>query len=487
MDKKREIREMNHDQDFARESFLKLPLGVLMIRNALPAVSSVLFLALYQIADAMLVGRRFGPEVLASVNILYPVLAIISGLAVMIGVGGNARIAVLMGAGEQNKASRILGLILALGVGLGVIGSMLVRIMFSRILIVLGTSGTLGIYAGEYLATMFPFFAPMILFFILEHSMRNDGQSGIAALVMGGMAVLNIVLDYVFLFILHMGIGGAALASGLSQSLGVLIFISYFIRKALQQRGGLRIKTPGGGIQVLGAIAANGSSEFFNSLALGVTTFLFNRLILTYVGVLGVAAFSLSQYFLLVGMMVIIGLGNGVQPVISYNYGAGLTKRVHGTLRITLTVALGVGLLCFVAMRMYTVPLAVLFIPDHSEMLAATLKVVGTVSWSMLFIPVGIVLSVFFTALEKAKISFLIAVCRGFVLTVIGLNLFPPVWGEFGIWFTPVFAEGGTVMVGIWMLGRWVRSCGCKETDEQYESGERMIVSRNWNISLDRF
>ncbi|MDP3387323.1 MAG: MATE family efflux transporter [Eubacteriales bacterium] len=456
MEAYKEKQENNEEKDFVRESFLTLPLGRLMMKNALPAISSMLFMALYQAIDAMLVGRRFGPEALASVNILYPILSVFVGLAVMIGVGGNAKIAVLLGAGKNRQASQILGLIVVLGASLGIVGSIIVKIFFPQILTALGTSGTLGVFAGEYLAVMYPFFTPMVLFFILEQSLRNDGRASMAASVMGLMAILNIILDYIFLFVLDFGIGGAAMATGISQSIGASLFSWYFLNKLLKRKSGLVFARPRCGITILGTIIANGSSELFNSLAVGVTTFLFNLLILSYVGSLGVAAFSVTQYLLTVVMMIFMGLGNGIQPIISYNYGAGHIARVRGTLWRTMTASLIIGILSFVVMRTQTETLAAIFIPDHPEAIAATLRVASSVSWSMLFIPIGIILSVFFTALEKAKKSLIIAVCRGFIFTIAGLTVFPTIWGEFGIWITPVFAEGATALVGAVMLIQWL-------------------------------
>jgi Na+-driven multidrug efflux pump len=329
-------------------------------------------------------------------------------------------------------------------------------IFFPQILAALGSSGILGVFAGEYLVVMHPFFTPMILFFILEQSLRNDGRAGLAATVMASMAVLNIILDYLFLFVFDFGIGGAALATGISQSLGCAIFVGYFFRKLLTQKSGLCFTRPGGGVSVLVSIVANGSSELFNSLAVGVTTFLFNRLILSHVGALGVAAFSVTQYLLTVVMMFSIGLGNGVQPIISYNHGAGLEKRVLGILWRTVTVSLVFGLFFFIVMRTQTSALAGLFIPEHPEAMSTTVRVATIVSWSLLFIPMGVILSVFFTAIENAKKSLIIAVCRGFVFTVAGLATFPALWGENGIWVTPIFAEGATALVGAVMLCRWL-------------------------------
>ncbi|MBW6464557.1 MAG: MATE family efflux transporter, partial [Firmicutes bacterium] len=181
-----------YDNDPAREAFLTQPLGGLILKNALPAIASMLFMAFYHMADAIMVGRSLGPEALASVNILYPVMAFFIGLAAMIGVGGNARVAVLQGAGKTVEARRVLGLVISLGVGLGIIGSIVTIAALSPILTLLGTSGSLGELAGQYLITLYPFFTTMILIFILEQTVRNDGRPNLATGVMMSMAILNI-------------------------------------------------------------------------------------------------------------------------------------------------------------------------------------------------------------------------------------------------------------------------------------------------------
>ncbi len=439
----------------AREAFLNQPLGRLIFKNALPAVASMLFMALYQVVDGIMVGRSLGPEALASVNILYPVIAVFVGLAVMIGVGGNARIAVLLGAGETMPARRVLGLVIALGTVLGLVGTLIIIIAFPQLLSILGTSGELGNLAGQYLIMIAPFATPLILIFILEQSVRNDGRPNLATAVMAVTAVLNIFLDYLFLFPLNMGMGGAALASGLSQSLGAVIFLSYFVHKSVRRRPGLRLGLPGGGFPVLRAIALNGSSEMFNSFAAGLTTFLFNRIILSHVGAMGVAAFALVQYLLMFGWVVCIGMSNGTQPILSYNYGAGLFDRVRGTLSRLMAASLAVGAIFFIALRWQAGTMVALFIPDHPEALALTLQVADIVSWSMLFMPVGIAASVFFTAMERAGSSLVVAVSRGLVFTLIGLATFPLLWAETGIWITPVFAEVATALVAVILVCRW--------------------------------
>ncbi len=446
------------EYDPAREAFLTRPLGELIFRNTLPAVASMLFMAFYHIADAMMVGRALGPEALASVNILYPIMALFIGLAAMIGVGGNARVAVLQGAGQSDKARRVLGLVIALGVGLGLTGSLIAVVGYEYILVLLGTSSSpsLSALAVEYLMTIYPFFTMMILIFILEQTVRNDGRPNLATGVMVSMALINILLDYIFLFPMSMGIGGAALATGISQSLGMLIFLGYFIHKTVRQKPGIRLGLPGGGYAALKTISINGSSELLNSVAMGLTTFLFNRVLLAYLGSAGVAAFAMVQYLLMIGAVVFIGISVGAQPIISYNHGAGLSERVQGILKRLMAASIGLSLLFFVVLRQHSAAMIALFIPDHPETALLTMQAADYISWSLIFMPVGIIGSMFFTSLEKAGNSLLVALSRGLIFTVIGLLLFPSLWGVAGIWITPVFAEGITTVVTVVLFYRWM-------------------------------
>ena len=431
-----------------RDGFLNESLWKLIGRNAAPAVASMLFMAFYQIVDGMMVGRRLGAEALASVNIIYPIFALLAGVGVMIGVGGNARIAVLLGAGESKKASGVLGLIVSLGVGIGFSGSVVSVVFMPQMMAFLGTSGgQLGYFAVNYLKGFIPFFIFMLLTFILEQSVRNDGKPNLASGVMAGCAVLNIGLDYLFLFVLNMGIIGASMASGISQTIGALIFLGYFLKKTRDQKPGLRFSKPEGGRQTVQAVVVNGSSEMFNSLAAGVTTFLFNRLILAHVGSLGIAAFTLVQYLMLIGMFIILGIGNGTQPIFSYNHGAGLHHRVRGALWRTALICSVVGGVIFLLITWQTATVAEMFLPNQPEALQLSLEVAGLVRWSMFFMPMAMLGSIYFTAIEQAGKSLVVAVSRGLLLPVVGLVVFPALWGAAGIWMTPAFSEGITVLI----------------------------------------
>ena len=439
--------------------FLTEPLGRLLWKNAAPAVSAMLVFALYQIVDGMMVGRRLGPDALAAVNIIYPVIALFVGLAVMIGVGGNARIALLMGAGKAHEARRVLSLLVVLGTLLGIAGTGVVLLMGQRLTTALGAEYEVKRLAQLYLFTMAPFFAAYILSFILEQATRNDGKPGFAGAVMAGTALLNIGLDYLFLFVLDMGIGGAALASGLSISLGASIYLAYFLLKRLQRENGLRFARPTFDVSTITAIVANGSSELFSALALGVVTLLFNRSLMYHIGSLGVAAFAMSQYLLMLGAVFFNGLSAGAQPILGYNCGAGATDRVRGTL----LRLLGAGAVVSVALvgtgRAAAGGVAALFVPDHPEAVALAGAAMRIVAWSMIPASVGTLAGGFFTSIERPATSLAIAAGRALVLPGIALAVLPALFGGEAIWWVPPVAEaaaalGAGAALMLWSVGR---------------------------------
>lgn len=448
------------ETDPVRERYLTKPLTGLIFRNSMPAVLSMLVMCLYQIVDGMFLGRKLGPEALASVNLLYPILVILIGLAVMIGVGGNARIGVLLGAADRHNAGRTLSLILCLGTGLGVIGSLITFLALPTIPSILGAYGILADFATEYVTAILPFFTPLILSFILEQATRNDGRPVFATSVMVSTALLNILLDYLFIFPLDMGIRGAAIATGIANACAAVVFLGRFGLKTLRQSQGLILHSPGGGIQVLGKIAYNGSSEMMNELAGGVTTFLYNRTILAMLGAMALASFTIVQYLVIIGMMLLIGLGTGSQPIIGYNHGAGKTHRVRGTLKRLLAIGLVLGAALFVLLQTQAGPITRLFIPHHPETLSITIEISRFVSIALLFMPIGIVSSMFFTSLLKAGNSLILSIARGFIFTVLGILILPRFLGAIGIWLTPVLAEGLTGVLAIALLVRWYRNEG---------------------------
>ena len=438
-----------------KSGFLHEPVGRLLAKNCGPAMVSMLVMALYQIVDGMMVGRRLGPDALAAVNILYPVIAVLVGLAVMIGVGGNARIAFLLGSGKEREARGVLSLVVVLGFGLGLLGTIGSLLFAGPLTAALGAGDGVQGLTRLYLLTIAPFFTAYIVSFILDQAVRNDGQAGFATLIMVGGALLNIGLDYVFLFVFDMGIAGAALASALGQSFSATVFMAYFIAKAVKRSSGLRISRPTGGFRVIPAIAVNGSSELLGAIALGIVTLMFNRALMDLIGPVGVAGFALVQYVLMLAAVFFNALGAGSQPVLSQNYGAGLAHRVTEAAGIVLVAGVMIGTVLAVGAHLGAARMALMFVPDHPEAIAVTSDAIRIITWSMPLAAIGMIGSAFFTSIEKAGMSLAIAAGRGLVCPVIALAVLPAILGATGIWLALVVTEAAGAAVTAVLLRRW--------------------------------
>ena len=449
---------MSTESSTRESAFLTDSLGTLLWKNAGPAVMSMIVIALYQIVDGAMLGRRLGPDALAAVNILYPVVALLSALMAMLASGASARLGVLLGAGKSSDAGRLLSLMLLLSVALGVIGSIAALIFTTPMTGLLGASESIRGLAVGYLTTLAPFFVFFIVAFVFDQATRGDGSPGFASAVTGGAAVLNISLDYLFLFHLDLGMEGAALASGLAQTTAAVLFVARFVLKSAERTGSLRFRAPIFDRATIVAIAGNGSSEFFSTFSLGFVIFLYNRALMSYVGPLGVAAFAIVQYMLMIGTVMFTGVAVGAQPIISWNHGAGNHERVKGTVVrvIATTSVLGIVIALAAALRADT--LSALFMPDHPEAILLTALALRIVAWAIIAAPLGVVGSVFFTAIERPKPSVVIAMLRGLIVPVIALGLFPLLWQDTGIWFVPVASEAVAALVAAFLLVRSLRT-----------------------------
>ena len=188
---------------------------------------------------------------------------------------------------------------------------------------------------------------------------------------------------------------------------------------------------------------------------MGITTFLFNRILLARIGGEGVAAFALVQYFLLVGVMIFLGLNNGCQPIISYNYGAGYSKRVREVLYKITFSSIVVGIVFFLILQFLSAYLVNIFIGDHQTTMELTVIASKFISFSVIVMPLGIIGSMFFTSLEKAKYSMIISMSRSLIFIVVGLMILPNILGDNGIWITPFFAEGLAAILTLFLYLRW--------------------------------
>lgn len=286
-----------------------------LLRFASPTIIMMIFFGLYTIVDTIFVARFVNTDALSAINIVTPLVGIIVGLVTMFATGGSAIIARKMGSGNDSEARENFSLITATIVTIGILFTVIGLFYLDPLLRALGASDALFPYCRDYLG-MLLIFAPMnmlqVLFAVLFITAGRPGL-GMKLSVAAGLA--NMLLDYLFIVVFQMGIGGAALATGIGYSIPATAGIVFFFRNTLF------FSSPKLDPHVLVESAYNGSSEMVGQLSAAITTFLFNAAMMALAGEDGVAAITIMIYLQFFLTTFFIGFSIGIAPILSYNYG----------------------------------------------------------------------------------------------------------------------------------------------------------------------
>lgn len=427
----------------------------LFLHYTLPGVGAMLFLALQSITDGLIVGRLVGAAALAAVNIATPVYTLVTAVALMIGVGTQAQIGIRMGRGDYAGAKTALRSGMA-GLALfAVAATVCVNVFADEIAAFLGADRGLLPLSGGYIHGFMPWMAGLGFQIFFDYTLKALGHPRFAMAVMVGTILLNILSSVVFVACFDLGTFGAGLGTGMSFTLGALVSGGIILRQ-LRKTAGLS-STPGRfSLRTFGHLFYNGSSEGLAEIAMGITTFLFNITLMEYAGSEGVAAFTLIGYLVFVGASIILGISNGTIPIVSYNYGARLMSRVEGIVRLALTSNLACGIVVLLLLGCGGRPVVGLFVAS-SEWQVIELAVRGArfVALAFLFNGLNIFAASFFTAIDKAGLSLLVASLRGLILPVMGILTLPRWFGVDGIWLTVPLSDALTAAVVLLLAVKW--------------------------------
>ena len=320
----------------------------LFFRYALPGVVGMLFLALQSIADGFIVGRMIGATALAAVNIVTPVYALVTAVAIIIGVGTPAQMGIHMGSGNYIRAKVALhsGI---LGVTAFVIpATVFINLFADPIVVFLGANAELLPLSKAYIHGVMPLIFGVGGFLFCDYQLKALGHPRFAMIIMVFTIVLNIGLGVLFV-LMGMGTFGVGLGLGLSFTIGMVASGSIIWWEVRHTPHLHEVRGPFFG-QMLWRIAYNGSSEGLAEVSIAITMFLFNRTLMEYAGTDGVAAFTLINYILFVGVNVMFGVANGVIPIVSYNFGAGRGSRIMGISRLAIKSNLLIGAVLIAAL-----------------------------------------------------------------------------------------------------------------------------------------
>ena len=403
------------------------PIGKLLMKLALPTVAAQLINMLYNIVDRIYIGHIPGDGALAltGVGVCMPIIMIVSAFAALVGNGGAPRATIYMGKKDNDTAERILGNCFTAQIIISAVLTMVLLIWNRDLLLAFGASENTIDYAVAYM-NIYAFgtvFVQITLGMNLFITAQGFAKTGMLSVLLG--AVTNIILDPVFFFGFHMGVRGAALATILSQALSCIWVLCFLFGKKTVLRLKKRYMTVKK--EILLPCLALGSSVFIMQSSESVISVCFNSSLLKYGGDIAVGAMTILTSVMQFAMLPLQGLGQGAQPIISYNYGAGNRERVKGAFWLLLKCSMFYSVLFWAVVMLFPQMFVGMFTSDAAlamftrEALKIYMAVVGLFGIQM-------ACQITFGALGNAKASILVAVMRKFVLLIPLIYIMPAIF-----------------------------------------------------------
>lgn len=408
-------------------------------RFIIPSLIAQWVYALYTMIDGLFVARGVSELALSGVNIAMPFVTLLFSVALMFAVGSSTVIAILLGEKKEQKAKEVFTQNILTTILVSILITAAVLRKSEEISAFLGATELTAGYVKTYITTIACFSVFFICSYSLEVLIKTDGYPMKATAIVTAGAVLNCILDYIFVIVLHKGVWGAAFATGLSQLIVVLLYLTHFCSKKTHMK--LRSFTPS--LSLTWRTVKIGLSSGITEFSAGIVIFLFNHAILTYLNEEFIVSYTIVTYVSTIIVMSMAGIAQGIQPLVSYYYGRRLPGKYHLLLKYALCFCAVFSIAAFVISRLIASPLISLFVsPELSELRKISVRVFYTFSYSFLLCGVNIIIGGFFTAIEYPKSSMAISLGRGFVFVALSLRLLTALFGGNGIWWASTLAEG---------------------------------------------
>ncbi len=409
----------------------------LFVKYLIPSITGSLAIGILIFIDTVFIGRGVGSLGLAALNTILPMFTLYSSTGLLLGVGGATAAAIDLGRGEKESKRELFGTSFTIAVITSIIYILIQRVFLDKIIFSLGATEEVYPLAKEYLNTISLFTG----FYLVPHTLnifiRNDGNPNVTMWGMILCGVVNIILDYIFIFPMEMGMKGASLATGIAQiSYSIVLITHFFSKKNTLSLRFVKVK-----LKNLKRIIKIGSPSFVNDLSSGISIFIFNWVLFSIAGEKSVSAFSIILNINFLVYLIYVGVSQGAQPIISVNYGGILYKRVDKVNKYGLSMNLMVAVVVLLMSIFFSKSIVRLFNKSDKELIFITVKAMPKFFSGTIFMGINIYLANFFQSIEQSKISTLLIFLRGLGLVTLGLYLLPIFMGVEGIWYGTLFAE----------------------------------------------
>ena len=409
-----------------------------LLRFVLPSIVMMVFTSIYGVVDGLFVSNFAGKTPFAAINLIMPFVMVLGGIGFMIGTGGTALVSKVLGEGEPEKAKRYFTMMILFTLLVGAVLAVFGVTMMEKVARFLGATDEMLHDCVLYGRIVISFTAAFMLQNVFQSFLiaAEKPKLGLIATVAAG--VTNMALDALFIAGFHWGVAGAAIATGLSQCVGGLFPLIYFLRPNSSKLRLVRTKLE---LRPILNACGNGSSELMSNISSSIVSMIYNFQLLKYIGEDGISAYGVLMYVQFVFIAIDIGYSIGCAPIVGFHFGAQNHTELKNMLGKSVKLMCGAGVVMAVLAQVLAAPLARLFVGYDEGLYTLTCHAFRLFSFAFLFAGFNIFASSFFTALNNGLISAVISFLRTLVLQTLSVILLPLIFGVDGIWYAITAAE----------------------------------------------
>lgn len=420
---------------------------------ALPAIIGTTVNALYNTIDSIYIGHGLGDDAMSALGIALPVMTIIAAVGMLVGAGSASRISIFLGMGDKDAAEKIVGNAFILSILFSGITIILLSVFLDPLLLLVGATEHTFPYAHEFLRYYLPGSIFSTMCFGFNNMMRASGYPMKAMITMLMSVVANIILAPIFIFIFGWGMRGAALATIISMFISLVFVMHHFLNRTSMLR--LRPVNFRLDKQIVKAIVSIGLSPFFIQLASATVVFLIIHSLQRYGGDLAIGAYNIANKLVMIIIMIIVGLTQGMQPIVGYNYGARNMARVREAVNYTTKIGIIIGVVGFV-IGVFLPEIVVKPFNPSPELEKAASNALHIITVMLPLVGFQVVITNFFQCIGMAGKSIFLSLTRQFLFLIPALFTLPHFLGLNGVWASiPVadfIAAVLTAIMFIWQI-----------------------------------
>ena len=420
-----------------------------LLKFVAPSAVMMMFTSIYGVVDGLFVSNYVGKVPFAAINLVMPFIMILGGIGFMIGTGGSALVSKTLGEGDRKKANRYFTMMIYLSLICGAAASVIGFVFIRPISYLLGATDAMIGDCVEYGRMIFLFTTAFMMQNVFQSFLVTAEKPRLGLLATVGAGVTNMALDAWFIVGLGWGVKGAALATGISQTVGGILPLIYFLRPNSSLLKITRTKLEGRPVFLA---VTNGSSELMSNISASVVSMIYNFQLMKFAGEDGVAAYGVLMYVQFVFIALFIGYAIGSAPIIGYHYGAINHSELKNMLKKSIVIMSISGIIMTLLAQALALPLAKVFVGYDEGLLDMTVHAFRVFSFSFILAGINIFASSFFTALNNGAVSAAISFLRTLIFQSTAVIVLPMIWELDGIWLSITVAEVFALIISVTFL-----------------------------------